>query len=127
MEHRRFTRIPFDANAQLYDPQNNKSWNTELIDISLKGVKLSIPADWNEDWETAEHSNFEITLILAKDDVEIKIHAALKHHEETVLGFQTIHIDVDSASHLHRLLELNLGDSKLLDREYIELISPSMP
>lgn len=126
MEHRRFTRIPFDADAQLYDPQNNKTWNTELIDISLKGVKLSCPHDWDEDWETAEHSNFEITLILAKGDIEINFHAALKHHEETVLGFQTIHIDVDSASHLHRLLELNLGDSKLLDREYIELISPGM-
>ena len=126
MEHRRFTRIPFDADAQLYDPQNKKTWNTELIDISLKGVKLSCPHDWNEDWETAEHSNFEITLLLAKGDIEIKFHAALKHHEESVLGFQTIHIDVDSASHLHRLLELNLGDSKLLDREYIELISPSM-
>lgn len=126
MEHRRFTRIPFEANAQLYDPQNKKTWNSELIDISLKGVKISIPVDWSEDWETAEHSNFEITLILAKDEVEIKILAALKHHEEAVLGFQTIHIDVDSASHLHRLLELNLGDSKLLDREYLELISPSM-
>lgn len=125
MEQRRFTRIPFDATVQLYDPQTQKTWDSELIDISLKGLKLACPHDWDADWETAERSNFEITLILAKGDVEIKIHAVLKHHEETVLGFQTIHIDVDSASHLHRLLELNLGDSKLLDREYIELISPS--
>ena len=126
MEHRRFTRIPFDAAVQLYDPQNDKTWTSELIDISLKGLKVSCPHDWNEDWETTKHSNFEVTLILAKDDIEIKIQATLKHHDEAILGFQTIHIDVDSASHLHRLLELNLGDSKLLDREYIELISPSM-
>jgi len=35
-------------------------------------------------------------------------------------------IDVDSASHLRRLLELNLGDSQLLEREYHELISPHL-
>jgi len=126
MENRRFTRIPFDADVQLYDPQTQKNWDSELIDISLKGIKLSCPHNWNENWETAEHSNFEVTLILAKDEIEIKIKATLKHHDEAVLGFQILHIDVDSASHLHRLLELNLGDSKLLDREYIELISPSM-
>lgn len=126
MEHRRFTRIPFDAEVHLRDPQNKKSWRSELIDISLKGLKLSTPVDWNEDWEIAENSNYEVTLILAKDDVEIKIQATLRHHDEAVLGFLALHIDVDSASHLHRLLELNLGDSKLLDREYIELISPSV-
>lgn len=126
MEHRRFTRIPFDAEVHIRDPLNKKSWRSELIDISLKGLKLSTPVDWNEKWDTAEHSNFEITLILAKDDIEIRIQATLKHHDEAALGFLTLHIDVDSASHLHRLLELNLGDSKLLDREYIELISPGM-
>ncbi len=122
MEHRRFTRIPFDVEARVYDPQTQKIWNSELIDISLKGVKLSRPHKWKD----TDHAHFEVTLILAKHDVEIKIQAMLKHHDEAVLGFQTIHIDVDSASHLHRLLELNLGDSKLLDREYTELISPEL-
>ncbi len=122
MEHRRFTRIPFDADVQLYDPQSNKTWNTELIDISLKGLKLSRPLKWND----ATHTHYEATLILAKDDIEIKIQCQLKHHDDAVLGLQTIHIDVDSATHLHRLLELNLGDSKLLDREYHELVSPGM-
>ena len=126
MEHRRFTRIPFDAEVHLRDPQNKKSWSSELIDISLKGLKLSTPVDWNEEWDSVEDTNFEITLILARDDVEIRFQAILKHHDEAVLGLQTLHIDVESASYLHRLLELNLGDSKLLDREYLELISPSI-
>lgn len=126
MEHRRFTRIPFDTSVQLYDPQNDKTWASELIDISLKGVKISCPHDWNEDWDTTQHSNFELTLVLSENDFEIKIQAVLKHHDQAALGFQTLHIDVDSATHLHRLLELNLGDSRLLDREYIELISPSI-
>jgi len=122
MEQRRFTRIPFDADVQLLDLLTNKTWDTELIDISLKGLKLSRPLNW----DAKDGSPFEATLILAKNDVEIKIQTTLKHHDKAVLGLQTDHIDVDSASHLHRLLELNLGDSKLLDREYHELISPNI-
>ena len=123
MEHRRFTRIPFDADVQLYDPQSKEKWNSELIDISLKGLKISRPSDWR----TSSHVHFEITLILSKDNIEIKTQAILVHLDEFILGFNLEHIDVDSASHLHRLLELNLGDSKLLDREYTELISPNIP
>jgi len=122
MEHRRFTRVPFNVEVRIDEPQTQQSWNSELIDISLKGLKLSRPHKWKE----TEHSHFKITLLLARHDTEITIQATLKHHDDAVLGFQTIHIDVDSASHLHRLLELNLGDSKLLDREYHELISPEL-
>ena len=122
MEHRRFTRIPLDTDVQLYDSQSQKSWNSELIDISLKGLKISRPIDWL----ISDHVHFEINLVLAKNDIEIKLQTTLKHFDDAMLGFQIIHIDVDSASHLHRLLELNLGDSTLLDREYNELISPGL-
>lgn len=122
MEHRRFTRIPLDTVVQVHDTQNQKSWSSELIDISLKGLKISRPINWL----ISKHIHFEINLILSKDNIEIKIQTELKHFDDIVLGFQITHIDVDSASHLHRLLELNLGDSKLLDREYHELISPSI-
>ena len=122
MEHRRFTRIPLDTEVQLFDAQNNQTFTSELIDISLKGLKVSRPINWL----ISEQLHFEATLVLAKNDIEIKLHTELKHFDEISLGFQIIHIDVDSASYLHRLLELNLGDSKLLDREYHELITPEL-
>lgn len=122
MEHRRFTRIPLDTEVIIEDSQSHKKWLSELIDISLKGLKISRPIDWL----ISNHVHFEITLMLAKNDIEIKIQSELKHFDDSVLGFQLMHIDVDSASHLHRLLELNLGDNTLLDREYHELISPNM-
>ena len=122
MENRRFTRIPLDTDVQIFDRQNNKSWATELVDISLKGLKVSRPVSWL----IGDQLQFEITLVLSQDDIEINLHTELKHFDDIILGFQIIHIDVDSASHLHRLLELNLGDSKLLDREYHELIHPEI-
>lgn len=122
MEHRRFTRIQFDAVLQIYDPESKITWASELIDISLKGLKSARPIDW----AITKHTHFETTLILAKNDIEIKLETNLVHFDEAILGFQIIHIDMESASYLHRLLELNLGDSTLLDREYSELISPSI-
>lgn len=40
-----------------------------------------------------------------------------------LLGFECQHIDLDSISHLRRLVELNLGDEELLERELALLVS----
>jgi hypothetical protein len=40
------------------------------------------------------------------------------------LGFQVQYIDLDSATHLRRLVELNLGDPALLEREFENLLAP---
>ncbi|MNJ68362.1 hypothetical protein D3C77_646020 [compost metagenome] len=37
------------------------------------------------------------------------------------LGFSCLNIDVESASHLRRLVEFNLGDERLLERELAAL------
>ena len=44
-------------------------------------------------------------------DVEIA------HRENDELGLNCKDIDVDSITHLRRLVELNLGDPELLERE----------
>lgn len=43
------------------------------------------------------------------------------HCEDGHLGFRCDHIDLDSISHLKRLVELNLSDEALLERELSEL------
>ena len=45
----------------------------------------------------------------------------LKDHH---LGLFCHHIDIDSITHLRRLIELNLGDETLLQRELAELLPP---
>jgi hypothetical protein len=39
------------------------------------------------------------------------------HQENDEMGLNCKDIDVDSITHLRRLVELNLGDPKLLERE----------
>ena len=47
--------------------------------------------------------------------------ANLVHVQDEHIGFQYQNMDLDTATHLHRLIELNLGDEKLMERELAEL------
>ena len=49
--------------------------------------------------------------------MEVVLTRTLQDH----LGFVCRHIDLDSISHLRRLVELNLGDESLLERELAAL------
>jgi hypothetical protein len=40
-----------------------------------------------------------------------------RHAERGQIGFECEHIDIDSISNLRRLVELNLGDAELLERQ----------
>jgi hypothetical protein len=44
------------------------------------------------------------------------------HSETDQIGFRCDHIDLESISHLKRLVELNLGDEAALERELHELV-----
>jgi hypothetical protein len=40
---------------------------------------------------------------------------------EDYIGFQSINMDLDTATYLYRLIELNIGDEKLMEKELVEL------
>jgi hypothetical protein len=46
------------------------------------------------------------------------------HREWTLVGVRCVEIDLESISHLRRLVELNLGDAELLHRELSALVRP---
>lgn len=119
IDKRHFTRIPFQANAVIFSPEQKLSLPCALLDISLKGLKISRP----QQWQIAEHDHVIVDLQLDPGDIVIKIQAEVIHVGESFIGMMNRYIDVDSATHLHRLIELNLGDSNMLKREYSELIA----
>ncbi len=110
-EHRRFTRIPFNATVNL--KQGASVWHTELIDVSMKGVLTKAPAHW----QANAHGVFALDLILENNSIAIHMEVAVAHQEDGRVGFICEHIDLDSITHLRRLVELNLGDTDLLNRE----------
>ena len=115
-DRRHFTRIPFDANV--YITQNGNTWQAQLLDISLQGILLSLP----DGWPGKKDQQFTIELRLDADTV-ISVVGTVAHAKEDHIGFLFNNMELDSASHLKRLLLLNLGDQELLNRELHELIS----
>ena len=119
-EHRHFTRISFNASATVINSRTGKKFMAELIDISFKGVLISRPSDW----EGVNGEHFTVHLQLAGQEVEINLAVIEVHNENDHIGFKTEHMDLDTATHLRRLVELNLGNESLLERELAELIQP---
>lgn len=117
-EQRHFTRIPFNTSAILIDSHSGQKLTAEVIDISLKGVLVKRP----DNWQGHAGGHFTIHITLEGSDVEINLAVIAVHCEEQHIGFRIEHMELDTATHLHRLVELNLGDESLLERELSELI-----
>lgn len=110
-DRRRFSRIPFDAPVLL----SGDDWHCQarLLDISLRGLLVSRPADWIV---SDGAKSCDASIELAPGNL-ILMQVRLAHSTEDQLGFHCEHIDLDSISHLRRLVALNLGDEALLERE----------
>ena len=113
-ERRRFQRIAFDAATGL--TQGDRQWAVELHDVSLKGLLVKRPADWNGDTDQPFQACVELG-----PDVQVRMEVVLTRTQNDLLGFVCRHIDIESISHLRRLVELNLGDETLLERELAAL------
>ena len=115
-EKRRFHRIRFDAPCELH--WQDQVWSSEVLDLSLRGVLVRRPEGWN----VPSRQPCEVVIHLDSRSAAIVMAVELRHIEDHRLGFQSEYIDLDSAAHLKRLVELNLGDPVLLEREFRHLI-----
>jgi hypothetical protein len=112
---RRFSRIGFDTEVSLISDKG--LWKSKLIDISLKGLLITVPKIWDAD--IGDHYITE--LFADNEDTVIRMEVSVTHIGERRVGFKCVYIDLDSISHLRRLLELNIGDTDIINRELSEL------
>ncbi len=117
-EKRLFQRIAFDSTT--YIVNDNGVQETQLIDISLKGMLTEKPAGFSA--RVGDH--FTVETHLSGSDIHIGMQTKVAHIEDGRIGFKCENIDIDSITHLKRLVELNLADNDLLEREFSELIAP---
>ncbi|NKF49729.1 PilZ domain-containing protein [Shewanella sp. WXL01] len=115
-ERRKFSRTLFAASA--YIIQTDQSWRTKILDLSLNGALVKRPDNFTGQVNTG----FKLEFILPDSDVELHMETTLIHKTPEYLGLKCHHIDVESISHLRRIIELNVGDAELLNRE-IELLA----
>lgn len=112
--YRHFHRIFYTADALL--STHDQTWACQVVDLSLKGCLLRFDFPWQEDSEPL----YTLTLPLSAD-MHIRMVVSVSHVVDNTVGFKCEHIDIESITNLRRLVELNLGDSVLLERDLIAL------
>lgn len=118
-ERRRFRRIDFDARVEI--AQQGHYWQAQLLDVSLKGVLLSKLGPY----QLISHEPTLVKIILS-DQTSIAMSAHVVHQTLDQLRLSCDTIDLDSISHLRRLIELNSGDPTAAERELSELIDDAI-
>lgn len=112
-DNRRFTRLPQDAKACLVLPE--QTIDGEIHDVSLKGALfLALSEDLPQQWRDHEGT---LNIELNDSDVVISMNVRLAFIDGHHAGLEVTTLGLDSASHLRRLVELNLGAEELLQRE----------
>lgn len=112
---RQFWRAHFHSPVQLA-LQGHVS-EADLYDISLKGALVKVPADWPG--KSGDHCQLRLHLAA---NMTIGMSTTITHVAGRRVGLRCDNIDLDSVTHLRRLVELNAGDPNLLDRELSALL-----
>jgi hypothetical protein len=109
---RKFFRIPFQAEASLFLP--DAEYAVDVLDLSLKGALIHLHT--NAFITIGTHCTLKIRL--DHSSANIRMDATIVHHMADSYGLVCRDIDIDSVTHLRRLVELNLGDETLAEREF---------
>lgn len=112
---RRFSRIQFECDSVLVVDQQR--FPTQIADISLKGALVNKP----DDWTVNIGASAVLEMRLLGSDILLRMQLEIAHEKDDRLGIRFVSIDLESISHLRRLMELNLGDSELIERELTAL------
>jgi len=114
-DRRQFHRVGHDARATLAYARS--AWTCTVQDLSLKGCLVRLAAEWPLD----ERHTYHLTVHLS-EEVRIEMEVVRAHQEGVNVGLRCVDIDLDSATRLRRLVELNLGDQALLERDLQALV-----
>jgi len=111
-EHRKFHRIFFDCLVE-FEAEDLKL-TCELYDISVQGALIGACSGATPITGTA----CKLTISLDEQgEIQIIMIGSVAHKIENRIGIHCESIDIDSMSHLRKLVEYNLGDSELVERE----------
>lgn len=116
-ERRRFHRIATDKPVILRDGDTQHSGT--VLDISLQGLLLKSDRGWHPEIGTRVQAGVRLSEAMP----EISMDGEIAHVDGTRVGLRCVRIDLESASMLRRMVELNLGDGGLLERDLSQLLA----
>jgi hypothetical protein len=115
-ERRHFWRAVFYSPARL--TTHDGLAYVDLLDISLRGALVQVPDGW-----TGKANDDCLLQFDLGRDASISMWAVVSHVADDHLGLRCTSIDLDSITHLRRLVELNAGDPVVLERELSALLT----
>jgi len=93
--------------------------HAHVLDLSLKGALLRLPVGE----KPPSGSPCLLKIRLGDAETSITMAGEVAHVEDDSVGVICRSIDLESITHLRRLIEMNLGDAALLERDLKTLIS----
>ncbi|MEZ8045090.1 PilZ domain-containing protein [Vibrio sp. 10N.237.312.C02] len=111
IERRQFSRVVYQTPTDI--SQGNVNVSGSVQDLSLHG--LLIQCDKLQQLRT--DIPVQVSFKLESSDINIQLEATIVSTINTSMRLRIEHLDIDSISHLKRLVELNVGDDELLYRE----------
>ncbi len=118
-DRRHFQRVSFDAMAELATRTLRTA--VQVVDLSFKGAMVELPADIL--LPPGTHCKLYVSLGEPAAGQTITMLTEVAHVDGTLHGLLCLGIDLDSITHLRRLIEVRLGSAELLEREFAQLIA----
>lgn len=109
---RKYSRVPFQCEASLFLPDGQHV--VEVLDLSLQGALIHP----NKPMFVTVGTNCTLKIRLDAAGTSIRMDATVVHHLANYYGLACRDIDLDSMTHLRRLVTLNLGNEQLAEREF---------
>lgn len=106
MHNRRFRRIPFEAEVMLNSGCD--VWSGELLDVAMKGALVGTDTPLPLTLGT----NCSLCISLPGSPIALDFQAVLIHSEGNHYGFRFISENLETLTHLRKLIELNTGDAE---------------
>lgn len=108
-EKRRFSRASFDGEASLQCGEMH--FAVQMADLSIKGAKVLLPGDI----DLSPKTEAVLTLVLDDTDITITLPCIVSHQSGGRAGLEFQQVEMESAQHLRRLVELNMdGEDPLV-------------
>lgn len=115
-ERRRFDRVISDKPLEILHGSGRDSGR--LLDISLRGALFELAGDWRP----GSGEQIHLRVRLDDDNCCIEMDGEVAHQHDRHVGMHCSTLDLDSAARLRRMVELNLADPELLERNLQEMV-----
>lgn len=119
MKARHFRRVPFEAEVTLESDQKN--WSGELLDVAMKGAMVGT----EKPLPLALGAKCNLCITLPGTPISLVFQSELVHSEGTHYGFKFISENLETLTHLRKLIELNTGDAEATRSELSAWLSKS--